>query len=271
MPALSLPKTLDKISDIAREAGALLRGAFAGDMAMDTKSTEIDLVTEYDRRAEAMILNLLRADFPKHGIVAEESGRTDQPDSPYRWFIDPIDGTVNFAHGLPHFCISIGLYRNGQPLIGVVYDPMRDELFTATAGGGAHLIGPDGQTTPLRVSIANALVRSVIATGFAYDKHKNPKNNLPQFCAMTKRVRGIRRFGSAALDMAYVAAGRFDGYWEFRLNAWDVAAGALLVTEAGGTVTTAEGEPFDIDDHRLALIVSNGHIHDEMRDVLGSC
>jgi len=204
----------------------------------------------------------LLARFPGHDIVAEE-GDYLQSDSPCRWIIDPVDGTTNYAHGYPWFCTSIGLELDGELVAGVIYNPVYDELFTATKGGGAQLNG-----IPLSVSPRAPLQNSLLGTGFPYDCATDPANNFANFIAFQKKARGIRRAGAAALDLAYVAAGRLDGFWELKLKPWDVAAGVLLVREAGGTVTTFDGSAYDIFNDRI--VASNGLIHDEMVAMLAS-
>lgn len=260
---------------IARETGELLRHGFQQTKQVEFKSSAIDLVTEYDTEAEALISRELARTFPSHQVFAEEStleGGENEPlpgveDDTYTWYIDPIDGTGNFAHGFPHFVTSLALYRGSRPLVGVVYDPMRDEYFHATSGGGASLTPADGASRPLTVSTAEQLLHSLLVTGFPYDRHDSVLDNVAQFAAFLKKARGLRRTGAAALDLAYIAAGRLDGYWEYKLNSWDVAAGVLLVTEAGGQVTATDGSSFTLT-RKVDLIASNGHIHQAMVDVL---
>jgi myo-inositol-1(or 4)-monophosphatase len=225
-----------------------------------TKKGEVDLVTEMDRRAERLIVEMLRSAFPEHSILAEEETRVDGP-TPYRWLIDPLDGTTNYAHGFPLFCVGIALEREGLPLLGVAYDPSREELFVAERGRGASLNGD-----PIRVSRSPSLNESLLATGFPYDIRENARNNLAEYAAFSLRCQGVRRLGSAVLDLSYVAAGRLDGFWELRLGPWDVAAGALMVEEAGGRVTDVEGGPFSID--KPEIVASNALIHEEMVELL---
>jgi myo-inositol-1(or 4)-monophosphatase len=216
---------------------------------------DVDLVTEADRKSEELILHLLRARWPDHDITAEESGRADSG-SDYRWYIDPLDGTTNFAHGFPVFCISMALEHKGTRLAAVVYDPTRDELFAAEKGQGAYL-----NESRIKVSAIDRLAESLVSTGFpSHKRHKNP--NIYFYHQITLRSHGVRRAGSAALDLCSVAAGRFDGFWEFNLNPWDTAAGVLLVEEAGGRVTGFDGSPFQIDSRET--LASNGRIHDEL-------
>ena len=257
---------LKQIIPIARQAGAILRQQFDQPHQQATKSSAIDLVTETDEQAETLITEQLLHHFPEHHLVGEEGGGQGAPhdQAEYLWFIDPIDGTTNFASGIPHFCTSIALTdRQRQTLVGVIYDPMRDELYTAARGHGAYL-----NDKALQVTTTATLQQAVLASGFAYDKHSNPDNNAAQWRAFMTQVRGVRRMGSAALDLAYVAAGRYDGYWERSLQPWDALAGVLLVTEAGGTVSDYGGgdQPqFDADGRYVA---SNGHLHAHMLDVL---
>lgn len=250
---------------VARETGALLRDGFHQQKQITMKSSAIDLVTQYDGAAETLIQERILARFPDHQIWGEETGFHDG-ESAYVWHVDPLDGTVNFAHGLPHFCVSLALYEEQRPLLGVIYDPMRDECFSAAAGQGAYLENGQGRQ-PLRVSKAETLLESVLATGYPYDKHTSDVDNLRQTAVFLKRIVGLRRMGSAALDLAYVAAGRYDGYWEFKLNSWDIAAGSLLVQEAGGRVTDMTGHPFTIAP-QVHLIASNTLLHPHMQATL---
>jgi myo-inositol-1(or 4)-monophosphatase len=226
---------------IARDAGALLLELAEVGVEVRHKG-EVDLVTRADQASEELILQAVRSRFPGHGILAEESGTAGgREGSRWVWVVDPLDGTTNFAHGLPIWSVSIGILRDGQPRVGVVFDPTRDECFTAVRGRGAHL---DGR--PIRVSAARALEHALLVTGFPYDVRRSAENNLDHFARFATRSRAVRRLGSAALDLAYVACGRFDGFWELKLHPWDVAAGWLLVEEAGGVVTRFAGEPFDM-------------------------
>lgn len=249
----------------ARAAGELLMDGFGREKDVRTKSSSIDFVTQYDLAAEALILEHLRAAFPGHSLVGEE-GAAETGAQPYTWYIDPLDGTNNFSHGFPVFCVSLALYEGQRPLAGVIYDPTRDECFTAAAGSGARLVGPSGNQ-PLRVSGTATLEQGLLATGFPYDVHTSPLDNGAYVARFIKRAFGLRRAGSAALDMAYVAAGRLDGYWEFKVSPWDVAAGILLVQEAGGTVTAIDGAPVALAD-KLHILADNGLIHTEMLGVI---
>ncbi len=250
---------LDKTIEIARQAGKILLEGYGRAKQIEYKGT-INLVTEFDHRVDALILAALRQAFPGEAILSEESG-LDTTSSDYVWIIDPLDGTTNFAHSFPAFSVSIGLTFQDQPLLGVVYDPLRDELYAAEAGQGATLNGE-----PLRVSTETNLDRALLATGFPYDLRTNPHNNFEQFIQFYKRVQGVRHAGSAALDCVWVAAGRLEGFWEFDLSPWDVAAGGLIVREAGGRVTNDAGDE-NFLKHR-SLVVSNGYLHEQMLQVL---
>ena len=245
---------LAELEPIAREAGALLMHYF-GRVAIEYKG-EVDLVTEADRASEKLIVERLKAQWPQHGIVAEEGTRSEI-DAEYRWYVDPLDGTTNFAHSYPVFCVSIALARrDGQLEAGVLYDPTRDEMFAAERGQGATL---NGRAIP--VSKTKTLAESILGTGFpSHKRHKNP--NIFFYHHLTLRSHGVRRAGSAALDLANVSCGRYDGFWEFNLNPWDTAAGVLLVQEAGGKVTRFDGAPFRLDSREV--LASNGLIHDEL-------
>jgi myo-inositol-1(or 4)-monophosphatase len=221
---------------------------------------EVDLVTEFDTGAQNILFERLSSAFPDHGFLAEE-GLSREGRSDCRWIVDPLDGTTNFAHTFPVFSVSVALECRGDIALGVVYDPMREELFSAEAGEGAFLNG-----RAIRVSPIKELGRSLLATGFPYDVRKNPVNNLDHWGRFLVRAQAVRRCGSAALDLCYVACGRFDGFWELRLNPWDVAAGALIVRAAGGLVTDFSGGDFGIDEGEIAA--SNGAIHPALLEVL---
>jgi myo-inositol-1(or 4)-monophosphatase len=253
-----MPNYLEIASLAARQAGAIVRDGYSQVVTITHKGA-IDLVTEYDKRSEALILDALRGAFPAHAVNSEESGKA--PGDEYEWLVDPLDGTTNFAHKFPAFSVSIALTFQRQLIVGVVYDPLRDELFTAEAGQGTRLNG-----ALLRVSTVAALERALLSTGFPYDVHTNPNNNLAEFARFQLLAQGVRRTGSAALDCSWVAAGRLDGFWELRLNPWDVGAGALVVREAGGRVTTYAGD----DDFlgKDSIVASNGILHPDMLRVL---
>ncbi len=242
------------MSEIAREAGALLMQYFSRHVAVEYKG-EADLVTIADRKSEALIRERIGALWPSHDIFGEEEGFKDSG-SEYRWYVDPLDGTTNFAHGFPVFCVSMGLEYNGTRIAGLVYDPTRDEMFTAEQGSGAYLNGQ-----PMHVSKVGKLAECLVATGFPSRKrHQNP--NIHFYHQITIQTHGVRRAGSAALDLCYVACGRFDGFWEFNLNPWDTAAGVLLVQEAGGRVSDFYGDTFQLNSRET--VASNGLIHDAL-------
>ncbi len=246
---------------LARQAGALQRERYASDLTIETKSAEVDLVTEVDRACEAIVVRGIEEARPGDSILAEEGSNRDRPGARWRWVIDPLDGTTNYAHAYPRFCVSIGVECDGEPRVGVVYDPLMDELYHALRGAGAFLNG-----RAIRVSRTRELGRSLLATGFAYDRRQSEQDNIAHFKAFLKAGRALRRDGSAALDLCYVAAGRLDGYWEFKLSPWDVAAGALLVGEAGGRCSDVNGGA-DFRSGR-SVVASNGVIHDAMLGVL---
>src|SRR4051794_1383215 len=235
---------------------------FGGQFQIDKKGT-IDLVTEVDIAVERMFRAMIAERFPDHQVLAEEmGGAATAPEGPC-WVFDPIDGTTNFAHGLPIFCSSLALEIDGVAQVAAVYDPSRRELFTAERGGGALLNG-----RPMHVSAQATLLESVLVTGFPYDVHARVAEIVGLFAEFVGRARAVRRLGSAAIDLCYVAAGRLDGFWERDLNAWDIAGGALLVEEAGGTITNFEGQPFH--SRGRDVVASNGHIHQAMLDVIAA-
>lgn len=264
VPISSDPLSADTLLETAviagRAAGSLLLNYTAVGFHVEYKNP-INLVTDADRAAEQCVIDHIRSRFPSHRFLAEERGRIDETPSPYLWIIDPLDGTTNFAHGYPAYCVSIGLEYQEKCLLGVIYDPSRDELFTAMDQRGAHLNG-----RRIRVSDTTDLDNSLLVTGFAYDIRETPRNNLDHFCSFALKAQGLRRTGSAALDLCYVAAGRFDGFWEVRLNPWDMAAGAVIVREAGGRLTNFSGK--DLSIYEQELVASNGHIHEAMLTVL---
>lgn len=257
---LSTDRLLETAIAASREAGALLLNYSARGFRVEYKNP-INLVTDADHAAEQCVIDHIRNRFPSHRFLAEERGPIEQAPSPYLWIIDPLDGTTNFAHGYPAYCVSIGLEYQGRCILGVIYDPSRDELFTASEMRGAQLNG-----RPIHVSETTSLDNSLLVTGFAYDIRETPRNNLDHFCKFALKAQGLRRTGSAALDLCYVAAGRFDGFWEVRLNPWDMAAGTVIVQEAGGRLTDFNGK--DLSIYEQVLVASNGHIHEAMLDVL---
>jgi len=246
--------------ELARAAGDLLRSELLGPRRIAYKGSPTNIVTEMDARAEALIVDRLLAAFPDDAILAEERG-AQAGRSGRRWIIDPLDGTTNYAHGLPIYGVSIALEVGGRVQLGVVYDPSQRELFVAERGAGAFC-----NDARLSVSAATTLDASLLATGFPYDIRVKADNNLREYAAFAVRTRGVRRLGSAVLYLAWVAAGRFDGYWELRLGPWDVAAGGLMVEEAGGRLTAITGAPLDLE--APTVIASNGRIHDAILAVL---
>lgn len=245
--------------DAARAAGEIIRRGMSDALDVRYKGA-INLVTQIDVAAERAVVERLQAKVPDHGILAEE-GTLHHGKSPYRWLIDPLDGTTNYAHRFPFFCVSIGLQRGDDVVLGVVLDPVRDELFTAVRGAGAACNG-----RPMTVSSTAALGESLVVTGFAYDPKRDTNVNFRHFEAMSRVVQGVRRTGSAALDLCYVAAGRSDGFWELFLSPWDTAAGQVIVEEAGGRVTDFSGRAFS--PYIPEVVASNGKIHDAMLAVL---
>ena len=247
----------------ARDAGRVLAERFGRNLRISNKG-ELDLVTESDLASERLIIDRIKTHYPRHTILAEESGNNppaaEGAQSDWRWIIDPLDGTTNYAHGYPCFCVSMGLERNGTLEIGVVYDPLRDEVFAAERGQGAALNGKRIQVSPTP-SLASAL----LCTGFPYDVRERSQF-ARHFANFIMNAQGVRRDGAAALDLAYVAAGRFDGFWEEGLKPWDVAAGKLLIEEAGGRVSDYKNQPLDI--FTPPILATNGLIHEEMMRVL---
>ncbi len=256
----------DHVIQLARRAGATIMDFYDRPFKEMTKSNAADIVTPADKATETVIVSDLLAHYPDHHVVGEEGGGqgAEVHTAEYFWYVDPIDGTNNFANKIPHFSTSIALAdKDLNPLLGVIYDPTRDELFSAIKGDGAWV---DGEA--MRVSTTTDLSQSIVVSGFPYIKWTSEDNNLAEWSRFVVRVRGARRTGSAALDAAYVACGRFEGYWERHINSWDIAAGALLVQEAGGTVTNYAGEtPPQYLDQR-EILMSNGHIHQDMVKLL---
>jgi myo-inositol-1(or 4)-monophosphatase len=254
VPAAADLEFVPRMAEIAREAGELLMDFFRRRVKIEYKG-DADLVTEADRSSEKLILERIRKNWPDHEVIGEEGARIETGGD-YRWYVDPLDGTTNFAHGFPVFCVSLGLAFKGKRKAAVLYDPTRGELFAAELGKGAFLNGQK-----IEVSKTAKLAQSLVATGFpSHKRHKSP--NIYFYHQLTLRTHGVRRAGSAALDLANVACGRFDGFWEFNLNAWDTAAGILIVEEAGGRVTGFQGQPLQITDRDV--MATNGLIHDEM-------
>ncbi len=246
--------------DVAVEA-ALAAGRIqterSGDIGKIEFKGKFDVVTEVDTLCEQEVIRTIRKRFPDHQFLAEESGASADADSPSKWIIDPLDGTINYAHGFPFYCVSIGLEHEGEVIVGVVYCPRMDELFVAEKGKGATLNGE-----PLSVSTIPRLKDSLLVTGFTPQVAHSKENNLDHFSHFMRACQALRRPGSAAMDLCYTAAGRFEGFWELRLHAWDVAAGKLIVEEAGGTVTRLNGEPLTVYDREI--LATNGLVHEEM-------
>ncbi len=245
--------TLADLERMAQQAGLILSDGYEKDHQVDYKGV-IDLVTEIDRKSEDYLLGEVKRRFPGHKVMSEETGGVDGHDE-HEWFIDPLDGTVNYAHGVPMFCVSIGYAYKGQLTLGAVYDPLRREMFLGERGKGAWVNG-----RALRVSRAETLQKSLLVTGFPYDTWYAERNNFDYFVKLAKMTQGVRRLGSAALDLCYVAAGRFDGYWELSLKPWDVAAGGLIALEAGATVTNVDGAP-DFIRPPQSILAANPMIH----------
>lgn len=265
---MDLTQYLPEISQELRPllAAALTMAENAGNIHMkyfrksnleqSTKLNDSDVVTVADKEAEASVLSFIALHFPAHGVIAEESGR-NHDDREWRWVVDPLDGTTNFAMGLPPFCVSISLERNKEAVLGVVYAPCLGECFYAVKGAGAWLNG-----TPIRCSCKSELSKAVVATGMPYDRNDNPDNNLAEICRMALQVRGIRRMGSAAIDLCYTAAGFFDAYWELNLNRWDVSAGQLIAQEAGAVIESLR------TDRNHSILASNPPLFPKMRHIL---
>jgi myo-inositol-1(or 4)-monophosphatase len=252
---------LNTAIEAAREAGKILKQHLGKVRDIRQKSgQEKNLVTEIDKRSEETIIEIIKRHHPGHSILAEESGKKEA-DSEFTWIIDPLDGTTNYAHAFPVFCVSIAVQQGEEIILGVIYDPNFDELFTAERGGGAFL---DGKR--IRVSGIDSLNKSLLVTGFPYDIVQNPSGAIEHFIRFLTKAQAVRRMGSAAIDLAYVAAGRYEGFWEVRLNPWDMAAGVLLVEEAGGRVTGFSGGPFSI--YREEILATNGLVHREMIETL---
>jgi myo-inositol-1(or 4)-monophosphatase len=261
IPTLQLATLLPNVSATAVAAGRLLLRNVSGHRSVHFKG-KINLVTEMDLKSEKLIVTQLRKLLPDASFLTEE-GSAVENDSSYKWVIDPLDGTTNYAHTLPIWCVSIALEWRGEIVLGCVYDPNRDELFTAVKSKPARLNG-----RPIRVSERRRLDQSMLATGFPYDLQTSSINNLDHFVSFSKAARAIRRAGSAALDLCYLATGRFDGFWELKLHPWDTAAATLIVKQAGGKVTDFCGKPFSIYSERL--LASNGAIHCQMIRVLAT-
>jgi myo-inositol-1(or 4)-monophosphatase len=253
---------IDFAREISGEAGTILLKGFRSAKTVISYKSRTDLVTDADRASEKHLVERISKRFPDHDIIAEEGSRKEAAGD-FIWYVDPLDGTNNYAHGLPFFCVSIGVYsvKLKQVVAGVVYNPYLEELFTAVRGGGAFL-----NDKPIRVSMLDDIGVSLVATGFPYDKATSENNNLKEFNRIILRIQGIRRMGSAAIDLSYVACGRIDGYWEGKLKSWDMAAGSLIVEEAGGRVSTYKGSPFNPEFPEI--VATNGAIHNQLISLL---
>lgn len=255
------PLFLATAVEVVLRAGRIQMAHFGTELKIDKKGA-IDLVTEVDVAVERMFRDLVAERFPDHVVLAEElGGGGPMPTGGHCWILDPLDGTTNYAHGLPIFATSLALEIDGRVMVGAIYDPTRRELFTATRGGGAHLNG-----VPMRVSSSASLIDSLLVTGFPYSVHEERKELVSLFSTFLSEAQAVRRLGSAALDLCYVAAGRFDAFWEHSLKPWDMAAGALMLEEAGGRVTALDGSPFDI--RKGQLMASNGVLHEQLVEVV---
>ncbi|PJF31250.1 MAG: inositol monophosphatase [Candidatus Thermofonsia Clade 1 bacterium] len=260
---LDLAAALSLAEDAARRAAELLRSYFRHPKLKIQRKGATDLVTEADQRSEALIAQMLLSAYPDHALIGEEGGIQGNSAANYRWHVDPLDGTTNFAHQIPFFAVSIALSdANNVPLVGVVYDPIQEECFTALRGGGARL-----GRKKLRVSKTRKLAEALVASGFPHDKRVNPDNNTEEWACFVPRTQSVRRLGSAALELCYVAAGRLDGYWEARTHTWDILAGLLMVEESGGKLSNYRGRQEGVYEG-VQVVASNGHIHEEMLEVL---
>lgn len=261
MHSVNLKQMFVVAVDAAMEAGKILIKYWGNISQISEKEYSGDLVTEADQKSEKKIKQIIRHRLPEHSILAEESGLDFSQESDFLWVVDPLDGTTNYTHQFPMVAISIALLHQKKPLVAIVYNPITQEMFRAISGEGAFL-----NNHKMQVSSTNQLKKSLLATGFAYDRVGTKDNNYREFATMTDKSQGVRRLGSAALDLAYVACGRLDGFWERGLKTWDVAAGILLVTEAGGRISNYEGKPFLWESDRI--LATNGHIHEELSNEL---
>ncbi len=253
---------INKVIQISKEAGEIVREGFGKNFSIEYKTNASNLVTEIDKKSEALIIDFINKEFPGHSVLAEESG-SHGTSSEYLWVIDPLDGTTNFAHGLPIFAVSIGVQKNGKTICGVVYDVMRDEIYSAEKGSGSYCNG-----IKLKVNSNDDLRKSVLVTGFPYNIAENPDHAFERFIASLKAARAVRRLGSAAIDFCYVACGVFDGFWEVHLHPWDICAGKLIVEEAGGLVTNFNGEKIDI--YSKQILATNNFVHSYMMKLLSN-
>jgi myo-inositol-1(or 4)-monophosphatase len=251
---------IEDVLSIAKEAGAIIKAGYRSNFEVEFKTNETNLVTTIDKKSEKTIIDFIKKKYPAHSILAEESGETKQS-SEYLWVIDPLDGTTNFAHGLPIFSVSIGIQKDGITICGAVYDVMRDAMYSAELGGGAYC-----NQRKIRVNDNDKLNHSLLVTGFPYDLRQNPDKVIDRFVIFLKKARAVRRLGSAAIDLCYVAEGVFDGFWEANLYPWDVCPGKLLVEEAGGVSTDFNGNKNDIFSRQI--LATNGKVHQQMIEVM---
>lgn len=254
---LELEDFLDVATEAALSAGAILQSFWGNLKSVQEKGRPGDLVTEADAAAEAAVITILKRHFPDHQILAEESGHQGSKSSRFLWAIDPLDGTTNYAHQYPFSATSIALLIDGVPQVGVIFDPFHQELFRAASG-----LGATRNRQPINVSQTSTLSQSLLVTGFAYDRRETVDNNYAEFCHFTHLTQGVRRGGAASLDLAYIACGRLDGYWERGLSPWDIAAGIVLVQEAGGKVSAYNQNPLDLNSGRI--LATNGHLHEAL-------
>lgn len=257
----NVEKLLEVAKEAAYEAGEIQLSYLGKNKHIEQKSCVNDLVTDADKKSEAKIISIINTYFPEHDILGEETGSHLEHNSSYLWVIDPLDGTTNFAHNFPHFAVSIGLVKDGQIYMGVVYDPFKNELFWAAQGHGAFL-----NSDRITVSSIETLNKALVATGFAPNKKEALETNLEYFKQFMLKTHAVRRPGAASLDICYVACGRLDGFWEMKLHAWDVTAGACIVREAGGKVTNFNSEEFDI--YEKSIIATNGLLHQAMKEII---
>jgi len=252
--------TKDFMVTLCKRAGRIVLEGLGGSLEI-TRKGEVDLVTQVDLALERMIVEAIHDRYPEHGVLGEEGEGEEGQDAEYAWLVDPLDGTTNYVHGYPVFCISVALAHGRDVLAGVVYDPLREELFYAEKGQGATL-----NDRRITVSSSDCLISSLLSTGFPYQRATLVDNNLAQFSRLITRIQGVRRSGSVALDLAYVAAGRLDGHWELHVKPWDTAAGGLMVKEAGGRVSSRAGKPWS--PFESYVVATNGKIHDELLALL---
>lgn len=253
---------LDKIISVSKEAGEIIRKGFKSNISIEFKTDASNIVTNIDKASEKVITDFIKKEYPNHTIIAEETGLNEK-NSEYKWIIDPLDGTTNFAHGLPIFSISIGVQKNEETIYGVIYDVMRDKVFSAEKGSGAF-----ENNVKIKVSENSNLSESLLVTGFPYEVKNNYEEAIIHFTTFLKKSRAVRRLGSAAIDFCFVANGVFDGFWESKLNSWDVCAGLILVEEAGGKISNYSGNPVTVNSPNF--LATNGKVHSQMIEVLKS-